>query len=162
VLVPLEDAGEDAGEDPTGYVVKVAVVVVIPDETVSVAVVVVVAVGEYEGQVGNVMTEEMESAVSVTVVICAWAAAASRPSRSALLGAIIMIIDVWYVLEIGVGGLQTFELEDGLAGMKSSDEGSGEGTYRPQNHGIMRGIVACHHKVTCCRVTSKDLAASQW
>jgi hypothetical protein len=48
-----------------------------------------------------------------------------------------------------VGGLQTFELEDGwLAGMKGLHEGSGEGTYRPQNHGIMRGIVACHHKVT--------------
>ena len=66
------------------------VVVVIPDESVEVSVVVVVEVGEYEGQVGNVMTEEMESAVSVTVVICAWAAAASRPSRNALLGAIIL------------------------------------------------------------------------
>ena len=61
-------------------------------------------------------------------------------------------------LEIGVGGLC---LSLRMAGMKGSDEGSGEGTYRPQKHGIMRGIVACHHKVTCCRVTSKDLAASQ-
>jgi hypothetical protein len=45
--------------------------VVIPDEIVSVSVVVVVLVGEYAGQVGNVTTEEMESAVSVSVVICA-------------------------------------------------------------------------------------------
>jgi hypothetical protein len=66
------------------------------------------------------------------------------------------------VWEIGVSGWAVFELEDGMAGMKGSHEGSGEGTYRPQKHGIMRGIVACHHKVTCGRVTSKDLAASQW
>lgn len=66
--------------------------VVIPDETVSVSVVVVVVDGEYEGQVGNVTTEEMESAVRVRVSICAWAAAASRASRKAFVGAIIYIL----------------------------------------------------------------------
>ena len=74
--------------------------VVIPDEIVSVSVVVVVVVGEYEGQVGSVTTEEMESAVSVRVVICARAAAASRVSRKALVVAIISYYDymlyVWY------------------------------------------------------------------
>ncbi len=91
VLVPLEEAGA------AGYGVTETVVVAIPDEIVSVSVTVVVVVGEYEGQFGNVTTEEMESAVSVRVVICARAAAASRASRKALVGAIILgLCDVWY------------------------------------------------------------------
>ena len=82
VVVVLE------GADKKG--VTVTVVVVIPDEIVSVSVVVVVVVGDADGQVGNVTTEEMESAVRVSVVICAWAVAASRASRRALVGAIIL------------------------------------------------------------------------
>jgi hypothetical protein len=123
-------------------------VVVIPDEIVSVSVVVVVVVGEYEGQVGSVTTEEMESAVSVRVVICARAAAASRASRKALVVAIILYYDymlyVWYWRSEWVGNVWAWE----WLGWKGFDEGSGDGTYRPweRDHGIMRGIVACHHK----------------
>ena len=88
--------------------------VVIPDEIVSVSVVVVVVVGEYEGQVGNVTTEEMESAVRVSVVICARAAAVSSASKKALVGAIILYYDyvnVWYQ---DMSEWAVFELEDGL------------------------------------------------
>jgi hypothetical protein len=82
VLVALEDAEREG--------VTITVVVVIPDEIVSVSVVVVVEVGDAGGQVGNVTMEEMESAVRVIVVTCAWAAAVSRASSKALVGAIIL------------------------------------------------------------------------
>ena len=70
--------------------VTAMVVVVIPDEMVSVSVVVVVVLGDAEGQVGNVTTEEMESAVRVSVVSCAWATAASRASRRTLVEGIVL------------------------------------------------------------------------
>jgi hypothetical protein len=76
-------------------------------------------------------------------------------------GAIIVYYDyLMYGIE-DMSGWSVFELEDGWdekVWMRDQEMG----TYHPQSHGIMSGIVACHHKVTCCRVTSKDLAASQW